>query len=387
MSELAEFQLLLMKNHLTKLNKYKSIIPKNLPDGRIILDEKPELCNELTLAENFNKTEINSGKKQRKSESDMAMNLEWQHMFADMHITPPSPSNDSGTTTSSPQSGNNQIQPTPSSSLVEYSMPERNFMQERHSECRKEFDDLTKKVKTRFAILSSSRNYDPVSYYSPIPSGWKPSGTLVAHLHEHKGAVTKMTPLKPFGSLFASVSLDGTVRLWDCNKLDGHQSINRSRQVYSANTPLKSVAACDSGQSLAISGTDGSLMLLRIDPNSTKMALQQARHMSSSSTRSSCDYEDGEVIDMQPLDQMSQSVIIFATLYGSIIGWDTRMPDYAWKFKSDFRNGVITTFCVDPTSSWLAVGTSSGKHIFWDLRFRLPICEYYTFCSRLYKFI
>ena len=60
-----------------------------------------------------------------------------------------------------------------------------------------------------------------------MPSRWKPSGLLVAHLHEHKAAVTKMTTLKPLGNLFASVSVDGTVKLWDCNKLDGHQSINR----------------------------------------------------------------------------------------------------------------------------------------------------------------
>lgn len=52
-------------------------------------------------------------------------------------------------------------------------------------------------------------------------------GTLVAHLHEHKSSVTKLTALKPNGPLFASASTDGTVRLWDCHKLDGDQSINK----------------------------------------------------------------------------------------------------------------------------------------------------------------
>lgn len=364
-----------MKSHLIKLNKYKMAASKSMLDGRIVLEKRHNICHEEPLNDKTGKLELTNTRKQRKSETDTAMNLEWQHMFADAHqITPPSPSNESGTSASSPPSTSIQIQPTPSSSLAEYSMPERNFLQERTSECRKDFEMFTKKTKTRFSFLLSNRNYDPASYYAPIPPAWKPGGTLVAHLHEHKAAVTKMTSLKPFGSFFASVSIDGTVRLWDCNKLDGQQSINRSRQTYSANTPLYSIAACDGGQSLAVSGKDGTLMLLRIDPNSTKMALQQARPLDSASrTFNECD--DGAVIDMQPLDQASQSVVIFATLYGGIVGWDTRMPEYAWKFESDLRNGVITTFCVDPTSSWLAVGTSSGKHIFWDLRFRLPICK------------
>ena len=105
------------------------------------------------------------------------------------------------------------------------------------------------------------------------------NGSLVAHLHEHSGSVIKITPLKPYGSLFASGSVDGTVRLWDCNKLNGNQSINKSRQVYSANTQIYSVATCDGGQSLAVGGKDGSLLIMRIDRNSSKMALQQALHL------------------------------------------------------------------------------------------------------------
>lgn len=52
-------------------------------------------------------------------------------------------------------------------------------------------------------------------------------GTLVAHLHEHKSSVTRLAPLRPNSSLFASASTDGTVRLFDCNKLNGYQSINK----------------------------------------------------------------------------------------------------------------------------------------------------------------
>lgn len=96
------------------------------------------------------------------------------------------------------------------------------------------------------------------------------------------------------------------------------------------------------------------------------MALQDSRVLNEN---------DGPAIDMQTLDQGSQSVVVYATLYGSIIGWDLRMSNSvnAWRLQSPLKHGLITTFCIDPTNSWLATGTSSGRHICWDLRFRLPI--------------
>ena len=75
------------------------------------------------------------------------------------------------------------------------------------------------------------------------------------------------------------------------------------------------------------------------------------------------------------MDQGAQSLIVYATLYGAIVGWDIRIPGNAWRMESDLRNGVITTFCIDPSSSWLAIGTSSGRHVCWDLRFNLKIAE------------
>jgi phosphoinositide-3-kinase, regulatory subunit 4 len=239
---------------------------------------------------------------------------------------------------------------------------------------------LSANLKNEYASFALSEEYyDPSKTNRHLSANWRLQGTLVAHLHEHRAAVSKMTALRPYGSYFGSVSLDGTVRLWDCNKLDGQQSINRSRQSYSANTPLNAIAACDGGQSLAVAGKDGALLLLRIDPNSNKMALQQARNLDSDQRldhTNNADHEDGPVVDMQAMGWGgSQSMIVYATLYGAIVGWDIRMPGNAWRLENDLRNGVITSLCVDPTSSWLAVGTSSGRHIIWDLRFKLPIAK------------
>lgn len=256
-------------------------------------------------------------------------------------------------------------------------------MTERSSECRQSLESHRHKIKVDYHMLAATRDFPSVLEQQDLPEGWRLKGNLVAHLHEHKSSVTKLVnfpiPTTPVGHsaaspFFASCSTDGTVRLWDCTKLDGNLSINRSSQMYSAGVPLYSMAACAAGRSLAVAGKDGSLMLLRIDSNSSKMALQEARHLEGSSSPGQLD--DGPVVDMQPLAHGSNSLIVYATLYGSLVCWDLRMPESAWKLKTDLRYGVVTTICTDTTGSWLSTGTSGGKHVNWDLRFRLSICKY-----------
>lgn len=86
---------------------------------------------------------------------------------------------------------------------------------------------LHTKLKIQYAFLSATSDSDTTKKNSIIPTGHQIKGTLIAHLHEHKSSVTKLTALRSNTSLFASASTDGTVRLFDCNKLNGHQSINK----------------------------------------------------------------------------------------------------------------------------------------------------------------
>lgn len=365
LNELSESQLLSMSRHLIKLQRYKLAERPRQGDGVVEIND-PSICREVSL--NERKNTVEPIKRHRKTGSDLS-NVDWQHMYPTLESpspTPSIPSNDSGPVHLQPGT-NSQIQPTPTMSIVEYSMPDRSFIQEQVAECKQTLDEHITQLKAQYIV--NSRDYTELLSQTQIPANWQMKGQLIAHLHEHKGAVTRMTPLTPFGRLFTSVSDDGTVRLWDCHRLDGNELINKSRQMYQANSSLCAVATCENGKSLVVGGKDGALLLLKIDPNSSKMALQQAR----GSDQQNDNKDDGPVVDMMPLDQGSQNVIVYCTVYGAIIGWDIRMPGNAWRFENDLRKGVSTTMCIDPTNSWLAVGTSCGWHICWDLRFQLPI--------------
>ena len=59
---------------------------------------------------------------------------------------------------------------------------------------------------------------------------WRPRGHLVAHLTEHAQTVTGLATI-PDTTLFASTSTDGTLRIWDCAKMEGRNIANKARQA------------------------------------------------------------------------------------------------------------------------------------------------------------
>ncbi|KFQ43276.1 Phosphoinositide 3-kinase regulatory subunit 4 [Nestor notabilis] len=60
----------------------------------------------------------------------------------------------------------------------------------------------------------------------PPPPGWRPKGLLVAHLHEHKSAVNRIR-VSDEHSIFATCSNDGTVKVWNSQKMEGKTTTTR----------------------------------------------------------------------------------------------------------------------------------------------------------------
>ncbi|KAG8224648.1 hypothetical protein J437_LFUL003082 [Ladona fulva] len=244
------------------------------------------------------------------------------------------------------------------SSEVEHSLQEHSYIQYRCAPCRLELRELLRRKQEQQVVAIRGRDWAEQSAWEPQrlpPPGWRLHGNLVAHLHEHRGAINRLVAI-PETPLFASCSSDGCIRVWDCGKMEGRNIANRSRQVYNRQGgPLVGLTTCETNQSLASASHSGGVFVL--SDQDKILDLQ----------------EEGCAVDISHFEFGSQSVLVYATLYGSIVGWDLRCPGNAWKLENDLRLGVITSLCVDSHQSWLTVGTSSGYHVCWDLRFQLPI--------------
>nr|XP_020009956.1 phosphoinositide 3-kinase regulatory subunit 4-like [Castor canadensis] len=119
----------------------------------------------------------------------------------------------------------------------------------------------------------------------PPPPGWRPKGLLVAHLHEHKSAVNRIR-VSDEHSLFATCSNDGTVKIWNSQKMEGKTTTTRSILTYSRiGGRVKTLTFCQGSHYLAIASDNGAVQLLGIEasklPKSPKIHPLQSRYLSS----------------------------------------------------------------------------------------------------------
>lgn len=49
-------------------------------------------------------------------------------------------------------------------------------------------------------------------------------------------------------------------------------------------------------------------------------------------------------------------MLAYATVNGSLVGWDLRSNSNAWTLRHDLRLGLITSFSVDMHQCWLCLG-------------------------------
>lgn len=66
--------------------------------------------------------------------------------------------------------------------------------------------------------------------------------------------------------------------------------------------------------------------------------------------------EDGCAVDVHHFNSGAQSVLAYATVNGSLVGWDLRSNANAWTLRHDLRLGLITSFSVDMHQCWLCLG-------------------------------
>ncbi|ESN93225.1 hypothetical protein HELRODRAFT_187533 [Helobdella robusta] len=194
---------------------------------------------------------------------------------------------------------------------------------------------------------------------------WKPQGYMVAHLHEHRGAINRIRVCQK-NPLLASCSNDGCVKVWDSSRLDGKSITNRSKLTYSKlSGQIKSICFAQNSSNIIATSDNGMMHVFKIDLSSRPNAIL---------TKDLDASKNGLVVDMMPTDHLSENVIALATVHGLMFGWDLRTPQkHVWQVQTDPKYGLITSFDVNKKSNWIVCGTNSGNHSCWDLRFLLSV--------------
>ncbi|KAH7447982.1 hypothetical protein KP509_01G130700 [Ceratopteris richardii] len=199
---------------------------------------------------------------------------------------------------------------------------------------------------------------------------WQPRGVLIAHLQEHRRAVNKVA-VSHDNSFFVSASDDGTVKLWDCKRLESNISF-RSRVTYSFND-AKAVCVCmiGNGPQVAASSSSGKIHVLKVDQVS-KTTSGIERYSGLTDVKN-VDAQEGAVISLLSYIPDGPPMLLYTTQRNGIRLWDIRLEKDAWCLRAKPSQGYISATALASCYTWLVTGTSRGVLTLWDLRFQIPV--------------
>ncbi|GAA5807781.1 hypothetical protein MFLAVUS_001160 [Mucor flavus] len=225
------------------------------------------------------------------------------------------------------------------------------------------------------AVMKRIRRLTQGTPISKNINNWKPEGTLVAHFTEHTATINQLA-ISWDNLLFASCSDDGSVRIWDCSRLERNVT-NRSRATYNQQGGrIKCLTFIEQTYSIAAASDNGSIHVFRVDIRNAGPALKFSKCV----TVREYQLVDEHAIILKHFTSNasntmagSKSILMFATTKGNIYGLDLLTMEIIWKLQNSKSHGIITAMTVDRLHTWLLVGTMRGILTMYDLRFQFPL--------------
>uniref|UniRef100_H2Z3A5 non-specific serine/threonine protein kinase n=1 Tax=Ciona savignyi TaxID=51511 RepID=H2Z3A5_CIOSA len=309
----------------------------------------------------------------RKKETVQGMNEEWRTMFGADNSKVPAPSHVTKKASSTNLSiSMSQLEHKAQATYHQIPEPKAGDIQFKYASCQLDLRALVHHNRDLYKSDLNQRHLEEIADTTssqPI-TDWRPKGLLVAHMLEHRGPIHQIA-VCPSNNHFVTVSSDRSVRLWESAKFEGKSVVNRSRASCQRFGGAVRCATFSGDEQIVCSSDDGAIHLLSIESMSTRATTEK---QDTTSTPILYTYpvshkQHGRVTDLKAI--VNSPVVVYTTSYGNITALDLRTKDSVWELKHDLRNGVLTTFCVDPKQHWLCVGTARGVHICWDLRFKL----------------
>ncbi|KAI8641016.1 hypothetical protein BD408DRAFT_389715 [Parasitella parasitica] len=208
-----------------------------------------------------------------------------------------------------------------------------------------------------------------------VSNKWKPEGNLVAHYTEHTAAINQLD-ISFDRLLFASCSDDGSVRIWDCSRLERNVT-NRSRASYTQQGGrIKCLTFIQDTHSIAAASDNGSIHVFRANIQNASIPLKFGKCIP---LREYQLVDEHAVILKHFTSNASntmkgaKSILMFATNKCCIYALDLLTMEIVWKLQNSTSHGVITSMVTGPKHTWLLVGTMRGILTLYDLRFQIPL--------------
>ncbi|XP_061573791.1 phosphoinositide 3-kinase regulatory subunit 4-like isoform X2 [Cololabis saira] len=374
MTEAEEDQLLALKDFMLKSSRAKASMGEqnqlggeNQAGGVLDLVQLGLPGRQVDLVKARPDTDDKRARKHTKQDS--TMNEEWKSMFGSQE--PPASASNTAADGPAGQLKKTSVAAAPA---LQSAASGGGGYQRRINTCKAELQQLVQQKREQCSAERMAKQMMESAEWEsrPPPPGWHPKGLLVAHLHEHKAAVNRIR-VSDEHAIFATASNDGSVKVWDSQKMEGKTTTTRSVLTYSRiGGHVKTLSFCQGSHYLAVASDNGAVQLLAVEankpPKSPKVQPYQSRALDLQ--------QDGCAVDLHHFNSGNQSVLAYATVNGSLVGWDVRCNANAWTLRHDLRLGLITSFSVDMHQCWLCLGTSSGTMACWDMRFQLPISNH-----------
>lgn len=208
---------------------------------------------------------------------------------------------------------------------------------------------------------------------------WKPVGVLGSQFVEHKSAINKIE-ISPDHSFFLTGSDDGTIKIWDCSRLEKNV-INKSIQTYRPTIPLddkkqppsvKFLCFLEASHTFAASYSNGLIEFVRIDVSLTKNVSRVKFRRFVPVRRYNLALNEYATW-MKHVKMSDSSLLIISTTKSRIIGLDVNTFKEKFIFKCPSSHGIPSCFVIDSKKCWLLLGTLQGVLDLFDLRFSVLV--------------
>lgn len=259
-------------------------------------------------------------------------------------------------------------------------------------ESQKQQYDQDSMWKPRYVLADRSNTDFNISdvnclYGTPVTEkrGWIPQGHLLAHFHEHGSAINRIA-VSPHLNMFCTASDDGSIKLWNTDRIEGRKLGSKARKSISINSGRVKTAVFCNEQIIACSTDDGSISVWRpLDTQSTNHLVYKKQLDVT---------EKGSLVDLSCFYYHRGEVLVGFTDHGFLIGLDLRTDRPAWNHNAHNKSscGLVSSMCTDRLQNWITVGTTLGYYIAWDMRFLLSVNEWKhnsnsTYSKGVYKTI